>query len=81
MSQSEGPGLGVPVDWSHLTVFPASLLGALRWAMRHAALKEPRFSALCRECLTEADLSLLNLFSLLILSEDMQLKEGSGIQI
>lgn len=80
MSRSEGPGLRVPVDWFHMTVFPASLLGALRWATRHAALKEPHFSALCRECLTEADLSLLSLFSFLILSEDMQLKEDSGIQ-
>lgn len=80
MSRSEGPGLRVPVDWFHMTVFPASLLGTLRWATRHAALKEPHFSALCRECLTEADLSLLSLFSFLILSEDMQLKEDSGIQ-
>ena len=82
MSRSEGPGLSVPVDWSHMTVFPASLLGALRWVTRHeeGSLKEPHFSALCRECLTEADLSLLSLFSFLILSEDMQLKEDSGIQ-
>ena len=63
-----------------LTVFPASLLGAFRWVLRHSALKEPHFSALCRECLTEADLSLLSLFSFLILSEDVQPKEDSGIQ-